>query len=218
MTKLAGFERILSAVLSFATIVGVGVLVEGRLSPRTAGAAGARVERIKNWEGISESSTSVISDSQGVVRVVTFTDFECPMCKITDSLLTALDKKHPGLMTRSIVSFPLPGHAHAMEAAVAFECARSQGRAGAMHEHLYKSTKDFANAPWHAIARSSAVVDSTRFAECLDSEDGARRVAEGLELGRTLGISGTPAFVVNGMLYGAAPFHLVEKAILESAK
>lgn len=218
MSKVSTIERVLSGLLSIATVIGVAVLVEGRVSSRSKNAGGARIEHIKNWENMSESSKAVISDSLGKVSVVTFTDFECPMCKITDSLLTELEQKNPRLMTRSIVAFPLPGHAHAMKAAVAFECARSQGRARAMHERLYSSTKEFGNAPWHAIAQSSSVPDSARFAECLTSEQGAKRVVAGLELGKSLGITGTPAFVVDGKLYDAAPFNIVEKAILDAGR
>jgi protein-disulfide isomerase len=213
MSKLEAVERVLSAALSLATIVGVGVLVAGRLSPA---AGGMRTEPIADWSSLSEASVVKLSDSTGGVRVVTFTDFECPVCRMSDSILSSLSRRYPGRISRSVIHFPLAGHTNSMPAAVAFECAAVQGRASEMHERLFSSARIFAMQPWTALAREAGVPDSTKYVECLKSKESTTRPLKGLELGSRLKITGTPAFVINGKLFDSAPLPVIESEIVHA--
>lgn len=216
MSRRDAAERALSAVLSIATVVGVGVLLERRINDPTPRSSGTRIEQIGNWELVSKGSVATVTENKSAVDVVTFTDFECPMCKVADSVITALIE-HRGLtVNRRIVSFPLPGHRSAMGAALAFECSSSQGRGSQMYKSLYESTHLFGSAPWQQLARAANVLDSAKFAQCMGLESSKERILAGLALGKRLKISGTPAFVINGTLYDAAPLDVVEKALVNA--
>ncbi|MBP6772761.1 MAG: thioredoxin domain-containing protein [Gemmatimonadaceae bacterium] len=213
MSKLAQAERLLSALLSLATIAGVGILIDNRFRPPEPSGGRSRIEEVENWAQRSLPLATAVSDgAAGSVSVTTFTDYECPMCRIADSVLRVLDTS-TRVIDRKVIPFPLPGHRNAMAAAEALECAASQGRASAMHTALYQSSSEFSTAPWVRLSRVAGVHDSAAFALCLSAESTKTKVLAGLELGRQLKISGTPAFVVNGTLYDAVPLDEVERAI-----
>ena len=57
-------------------------------------------------------------------------------------------------------------------------------------------------------------LDTAAFDECLDSGRHAAQVQADVEAGAGLGVTGTPAFLINGrFLSGAQPFEAFEKVI-----
>lgn len=215
MKRLDQAERVLSWILSIATLIGVSLLVERRFKERGSESVG-RVEKISDWAQMSESAISQSLGRPGRVSVTVFTDFQCPMCRVGDSLLSALAEEHPDLLERTIVHFPLPGNVHAVSAAKAFECAAVQGHADEMLVSLFRAARSFGVFSWSEIARSSGVTDSAKFFECFGSAGVMQRIHDGIALGQKLQISGTPAYVVDGTLYDAATFGLVAEAILSA--
>ena len=66
-----------------------------------------------------------------------------------------------------------------------------------------------------APARASvSAFDATAFASCLDSSRHAGLVERDMQAGQAYGVSGTPAFFVNGRpLIGAQPFEAFQQVI-----
>ncbi len=64
-------------------------------------------------------------------------------------------------------------------------------------------------------ARANAVgLDQVKFASCLDSNKFSKTVQEDMAAGQQVGVSGTPAFFINGvMLSGAMPFDEFKRVI-----
>jgi protein-disulfide isomerase len=73
----------------------------------------------------------------GTATVVEVVDFECPHCRrMQEHLTSALTRvTSPIRVVRKM--FPLPGHRHAMPAAVAYCCADAQGKGEAMAAALF---------------------------------------------------------------------------------
>jgi protein-disulfide isomerase len=73
----------------------------------------------------------------GTATVVEVVDFECPYCRrMQERLSSALARvTSPIRVVRKM--FPLPGHRHAMPAAVAYCCADAQGKGEAMAAALF---------------------------------------------------------------------------------
>jgi protein-disulfide isomerase len=115
-------------------------------------------------------------------------------------------------------NFPLGIHPEAQKAAESAECAGEQGQYWAMHEMLFGRQAEWSGSP-DALATFKAFakelkLDQTKFDTCLDGGTYAAAVAADLQEGSQLGVTGTPAFFVNGgMLSGAQPLAAFQQQI-----
>lgn len=82
------------------------------------------------------------AQAPGAATVVEVADFECPFCRrMQTELTTALAQARvPVRVVRKML--PLPGHRHAMPAALAYCCADAQGKGDAMAEALFAAPAD----------------------------------------------------------------------------
>jgi protein-disulfide isomerase len=84
-----------------------------------------------------------------------------------------------------------------------FECAREQGRAGAMHDTLFARQEEIGRTSWDDFAAAAGVPDSRRFDACMRGDAVAARVREDAHLSRELGLEGTPMLLVgNAVVFG----------------
>ena len=150
------------------------------------------------------------------VTVDEFTDFQCPFCARVGPTLKKLEEAYPGKLRIVFRDLPLLNiHKNAGHAAEAAACANDQGKFWEMHDRLFANQAKLAPAELkeHAVALG---LDATAFNQCLDSGKYTpewRRDAE--EAGR-LGLSGTPAFFINGrLLSGAQPYEAFAQVIDE---
>jgi len=85
-------------------------------------------------------------------------------------------------------------------AAQAAHCANDQGKYWEYHDETY-SNWDGENTGWAGIYNlkrfaSNIDLDQNSFNQCLDSEKYAKKVRANTELGRKIGITGTPTFFI----------------------
>lgn len=71
------------------------------------------------------------------IKIVEFTDFECPFCERAFPTIEALMKKYEGKISLEYKSFPLPFHPLAQKAAEAALCANDQGKFWEMHDRMF---------------------------------------------------------------------------------
>ncbi len=154
--------------------------------------------RIRNqiaeqWPALSAGGHRLDSGAASV-RLVEFSDFQCPFCRRSAPAVERLLAKHPevGVVYRH---FPLSFHAAAEGAALAAICAEAQGRFQAMHRQLFQTTEWQQDPNWVREAEAAGVDDLEEFSRCLGGEAAAARLAGDMALARRLGISGTPTFV-----------------------
>lgn len=89
----------------------------------------------------------------GMVTIVEFLDFECPHCRALDKKLgAALERtKVPVRIVRKM--YPMPGHAYAVPAAMAWCAADAQGKGDEMAKALFAANpEDLTPAGCEAIA------------------------------------------------------------------
>ncbi len=208
-----GVETALSVTLTLATLAVALIMVEGRLRPRRASGSVTRVEKIDDWRAKSGSVALRLSDSASSVQIDVFTDFECPFCRILDSVLVKLEHEHDGNISRSVIHFPLPMHKSAMKASQAFDCAARQQKAAAMSDILFKSQQYLGVISIDSLAREVGVPDGERFAACLNDAETLKRIREGSELAERLQLTGTPVVVINGWLLDPASPAAVGRAV-----
>jgi protein-disulfide isomerase len=102
--------------------------------------------------------------------------------------------------------YPLDFHKNAMGAAMAAEAARKQGKFWEYHDKLFANTSKLALDDLKQYAKELNL-DMARFEKDLVDLDLKKRVNDDMAEARTLGVSGTPGFFINGrFLSGAKPF------------
>ncbi len=114
--------------------------------------------------------------------------------------------------------FPLKSiHPQAAKAAEAARCAGDQEAYWEMHDILFERQSEWSVAdpipPFTAYAVELGL-DSAEFTECLTSNRCQAAVDADLQQGLELGITATPAFIMNGYpLIGAQPFEIFQQNI-----
>jgi protein-disulfide isomerase len=159
------------------------------------------------------------------VTIVEFSDFQCPFCARVNPTLARLQEAYPGKLRIVFRDLPLLNiHKNAGHAAEAAHCANDQGKFWEMHDRLFANQQKLAPADLkeHAVAIG---LDAAAFNQCLDSGKYTADWRRDSEEASRLGLSGTPAFFINGrLLSGAQPYEAFaqivdeELALAESKK
>lgn len=139
------------------------------------------------------------------VTIVTFSDFQCPICARVASTLSAILAAYPDRVRVVYRHWTLDRiHPYAREAAIAAECAAEQGRFARFHDHVYARQDSLGPIPWVRLAVASGVPDTVAFNRCLVSVAPEARLERDRRDGVRLGVEGTPTMLVNGLVVRGA--------------
>ena len=152
-----------------------------------------------------------------LVTIVEFSDFQCPFCGRLAEALDEVVAAYPEDVRLVFKHFPLPMHADAEPGARATLAAHEQGKFWEMHDLLFANARAMSRADLLAHARTLGL-DMTRFEADLDSDALKRRVADDTSLGKTLEVSSTPTFFVNGREFKGAMAAEQIKRIVEEER
>lgn len=152
---------------------------------------------------IDEKETASLDE----ITLVEFSDFECPACARAYTELSRLLAS--GQVPVKLVhrNYPLSsdcnpqvsqqGHAHACQAAVAYECAAAQGKAKEYSATLFQNQS--ALDPPSLVGYAARLgLDQREFERCLASPAAAAKVAADVAAGAAAGVESTPTFFING--------------------
>jgi protein-disulfide isomerase len=149
------------------------------------------------------------------VVIVEFADFQCPFCaRHNQQTLPGIKEAYGDKVQYVYRDFPLTSiHQFAQKAAEAGQCAQDQGLFWQYHDLLFDNQGALAVSDLKGYAEQLGA-DSGEFNDCLDSGKHQDEVLKDLQDGRTAGVTGTPAFVINGVLVsGAQPFAAFQTVI-----
>jgi len=90
-------------------------------------------------DGVETGTGAVKGDDGAEVKIVEFSDFECPYCRRTLSTINGLFEKYGDKISLEYRHFPLSFHSSAQKAAEASECAREQGKFWEMHDAIFEA-------------------------------------------------------------------------------
>ena len=139
------------------------------------------------------------------VTIVEFTDYQCPYCHRAQTVVDEVLQRYAGKVRFVHLDFPLEGHSEAVPAARAARCAGEQGRFWEYHRGLMSRPGPLDTADLRGRA-TALKLDDAKFQACLASDRFAEAIQAELRQGSELGVTGTPAYFVNGrMLSGARP-------------
>lgn len=150
-------------------------------------------------------------DAKAPIVIQEFSDFQCPFCKRVEPTLQELEKQNKGQIRIVWRHLPLPFHQYAQLAAEASEEVLTQRGAPAFwayHDLLYQAQAEpegLDRVHLDALADKLGL-DMARFKSALDGHVHQAKVQADIDAANEIGVSGTPAFVINDYyLSGAQP-------------
>jgi protein-disulfide isomerase len=142
------------------------------------------------------------------VTIVAFVDYQCPFCERVHSTLKDLGARYGDDVRLVIKNNPLPFHERAYEAALAATTVRALAgnpAAEKFFDRVLMQQKVLSSEKLELWANEVGLA-SVVYREAMESRRFAARVDADIELAKRLGITGTPAFRINGInLEGSQP-------------
>ena len=198
------FDRISRGSLSLCAIVVTALLVRREFFPRQS----ARTEPpvlVATWPTLAQGRNH-LGDAAAEGKIVVFSDFECPFCGQFARSMDSVLERDPKAARVYFKNFPLISiHQAAMGAAVAAECAASQGVFEAMHDFIFAHQDSIRSLNWEHVARRLGVRDTSAYASCLSDDATERRIREDSANAKGIGLTGTPTVIVNGWKLPGTP-------------
>ena len=151
-----------------------------------------------------------------LITIVEYSDFECPYCSRFADNIDEIFDEYEGRIRIVFKQFPLPFHADALLASEAALAANSQEMFWEMHDLLFLNQ--------HALERSDLEnyaeqigLNMDTFRQALDEHTYLEEVQRQIREGQSLGVRGTPAWFVNGVMFsGAQPIPQIRAHIEET--
>jgi protein-disulfide isomerase len=147
------------------------------------------------------------------VTIVEYSDYQCPFCSRAYTTMDTQVLKEYGDKVRFYhKEFPLNFHPWAEPAAVAVGCAGQQNEDAywKLYSFIFANQKDITPQNIKEKAHEGlqgTKIDMAKFDDCYDNKKSLDKVKADMAEAQTVGVSGTPAFFINGrMISGAQPY------------
>lgn len=150
------------------------------------------------------SSATPLGRPNGLVRLVVFSDFECPACRRLDAALEKLTPSLGDTLAVRVVHYPLAQHRFAYQAAQAAECAAAVGAFEQYHRLLFSRQDSIGLISWVDFAKRSGVSALDEFERCA-AQKSAPRVDHDSRLAEFHSLNRTPSVVLEGWLLPRTP-------------
>lgn len=156
-------------------------------------------------------------DDSAKVKVVEFSDFQCPFCSKGAEVVNELKKKYKGKIQVIFRHVPLPMHSEAKNIAESSMCVNEQSsdKFWKFHDIVFKGQANVDKASLEKYAKESGA-DVKKYNECVEAKKYADYVAKDMAYAEKLGVRSTPTFFINGQLVaGALPVEQFSEIIDE---
>jgi len=155
------------------------------------------------------------------ITIVEYADFQCVYCRASQESIDQALREYEGKVRLVFKHYPLDAHPWAGDAALLSECARRQkpevfwklhdfyfeNSGGATRENILEKTQE---------ALKGEGIDIEKLNKCYLEKEAGPVIKKSLDEGRSIGVRGTPAFVVNDVfLSGVIPYPVLNAIILE---
>jgi len=194
---------LLTALVVVCAVVVTGLVVRREFFAPASG-GGEEIRQVENWENVAATG-SLLGSQQSPIRIVEFSDFQCPFCARVRTRLDQIRKEYPGKVTIVYRHLPLEGiHPQAFTAALAAECAGAQDRFESYHDALFERQDSIGKRSWERYAEDAKVPDLAEFNRCVAERRFESRVKQDMAEADRLGIQGTPMFIFDGKMISGA--------------
>jgi protein-disulfide isomerase len=153
---------------------------------------------------VSTEGAPAKGPAQAPVTIVEFSDFHCPFCKRVVPTLDSITQKYGDRVRLVFRDYPIEQlHPGASRAHVAARCANEQGKFWPFHDLLFARSPRTSDEDMKAMAKQLGM-DAAAFDTCLASGKYDAAIRRDMEEGQRAGVTGTPAFFINGRLVSGA--------------
>lgn len=143
-------------------------------------------------------SRAVLGNPAASIRVVEYTDYECPACREAQSMIKSLLQSYGGAVAVDVKHFPLRTiHRYAGDAAEAAECANDQGKFAEYHDYLYEHQEQL-DRQFLTTAAGAVGLDQNAFSACMASHAKLYVVKQDEAEVANLKLDHTPTFFLDG--------------------
>lgn len=201
-------------------------LLRGESTPAISRGVADLIRQAATPHVFSLEETPSKGAAQPTVTMVSFADFECPYCRelarITDDLL----KHYPNDLRVHFMNFPLSGHRHATDAAIAALAAHFQGKFWEFHDRIFANqaalSQSMDGMPLFLRWAEELDLDMERFRRDIDDPRTYDRVQAERQIAMNAGAKGTPTIYLNGVhlldIDSMAVIRAKIEALIEEAK
>lgn len=160
------------------------------------------------------------------ITIIEFSDFQCPYCQRAAVTVEALLENNPDTIRFYYVQYPLPNHPWGRQASIASLCAVQQNADETfwtLHDNYFENQRTLSMSNVNDLSRewvADTDIDFDAWNTCFsDTSSDAHRAAiaeleAGMQIASQYGVSGTPAFFINGrFLGGAQPLEVFQALI-----
>lgn len=197
-----GVLSVSTILVAFSTLSLLGMVVMDRVRDPEAGPERPPPELLdpETWRALSTVGHR-LGPADAEITVVTFSDFECPMCgTFATRTFPAFQAEHEGNVALVYRHWPLSRHRFAYPAARASECAAAQGRFFKLHDIIYEQQRSLGLKTFREFADEAGVPDLEAFVRCISDSDRVGAIERDIRAVQDIGGTGTPTVIVNGWL------------------
>lgn len=150
------------------------------------------------------------------ITLIEFSEFQCPFCKRARPTIKKVLDTYGDKIRYAFRDFPLSFHKNARGASIAANCAHEQGKYWEYNAKLFENQEKIGDDLYKQLAKDLAL-DIAKFDTCTaDTAKHDKEIEHDQEEGSEVGVTGTPAYFINGhFLSGAQPFAAFKEIIDE---
>jgi protein-disulfide isomerase len=149
------------------------------------------------------------------IKLIEFSEFQCPFCKRARPTIEKVMSTYKDKVYYVFRDFPLSFHKEAKNAALSANCAHDQGKYWDFSKELWNAQQALSTEKYTEIAKKINL-DMNKFNQCVQSRKYDKEIDKDQNDGIEVGVSGTPAYFINGkFLSGAQPFESFRELIEE---
>jgi protein-disulfide isomerase len=147
------------------------------------------------------SALKVQGPETAPVKIVEYSDFECPSCRVVQADLRGLFINYPGKIQLTYKHFPLTSHKWSIYAHQAAECMNVQKKFWPYQDRLYEKQPEWASLdvpPVEILARYAQELgaDMNLFGKCMTDVTVTRTIYAEKEEGNKRQVNATPTFFI----------------------
>lgn len=167
-------------------------------------------------QDLVKEDSHVLGERNAKVQIVEFADYQCPACRLAQSIVKQVIASYSDKAVFVYRHFPLIGtHQYSLEAAQASEAAGEQGKFWQYHDLLFENQEHLDHDSLISYAKRLNL-DIKKFEEALNSGKYKDKVMADLTAGEQAGVDSTPTFFINGKKYVGVQSFDQFKSIIEN--
>ena len=164
---------------------------------------------------ISTDDDPGIGNPKAPIVLIEFSDFQCPYCKKTRPTLDRLMAEYKDKLYYVFRDFPLSFHKQAPDAAHAVNCAGEQKKYWEYNRELWDKQAQIKDGlPTLKAAAEKVGLNIEKFDACMTSKKFVAEIDKDQADGAKAGVTGTPAYFINGIfINGAQPYEAFKEIV-----